>query len=272
MDRHMADTVLYDVTDGLATITLNRPDAMNAMNTAAKVALRDALRDGRGRPRRARRPAHRHRARLLRRPGPQGAHRRALRGPRVGRRQRAEHRREHYNPIVARPHRDAEAGRRRGQRGRRRGGLRLRARRRLPGRRRHRRLQHLLRGGRADRRLRRLLDAAAADRPRAAPPTCCSSRASISAQEAYELGIANKVVPAADLAAEAARGGPRPRRGADGGLRGAEGVPGVRRRRTRSPRRWRRRTNSRRGRARRRTTRSRSRRSSPRSSRSYLGR
>ncbi|MGW8890019.1 2-cyclohexenylcarbonyl CoA isomerase [Streptomyces sp. NPDC055749] len=41
----MADTVLMDVSDGLATITINRPDAMNAMNTEAKVALRDALRD-----------------------------------------------------------------------------------------------------------------------------------------------------------------------------------------------------------------------------------
>lgn len=40
----MADTVLTEVSDGLATITINRPDAMNAMNTAAKVALRDALR------------------------------------------------------------------------------------------------------------------------------------------------------------------------------------------------------------------------------------
>ncbi|MCX5204408.1 enoyl-CoA hydratase-related protein [Streptomyces sp. NBC_00237] len=40
----MADTVLYEVTDGLATITLNRPDAMNAMNTEAKVALREAVR------------------------------------------------------------------------------------------------------------------------------------------------------------------------------------------------------------------------------------
>ncbi|MGC5361070.1 enoyl-CoA hydratase/isomerase family protein [Streptomyces sp. DT24] len=36
-------TVLYEVSDGLATITLNRPDAMNALNTEAKVALRDAL-------------------------------------------------------------------------------------------------------------------------------------------------------------------------------------------------------------------------------------
>ncbi|MFE9258810.1 enoyl-CoA hydratase/isomerase family protein [Streptomyces sp. NPDC006879] len=40
----MADTVLHEVTDGLATITINRPEAMNAMNIEAKVALRDALR------------------------------------------------------------------------------------------------------------------------------------------------------------------------------------------------------------------------------------
>ncbi|WP_149184260.1 enoyl-CoA hydratase/isomerase family protein [Streptomyces sp. TRM49041] len=39
----MADTVLYEVSDGLATVTINRPDAMNAMNIEAKVALRDAL-------------------------------------------------------------------------------------------------------------------------------------------------------------------------------------------------------------------------------------
>ncbi|MFI9080689.1 enoyl-CoA hydratase/isomerase family protein [Streptomyces sioyaensis] len=41
----MADTVLYDVTDGLATITLNRPDAMNALNIEAKVLLRDNLKE-----------------------------------------------------------------------------------------------------------------------------------------------------------------------------------------------------------------------------------
>ncbi|MCX4819195.1 enoyl-CoA hydratase-related protein [Streptomyces sp. NBC_01142] len=40
----MADSVLYEVSDGLATITINRPEAMNAMNTEAKVALRDAAR------------------------------------------------------------------------------------------------------------------------------------------------------------------------------------------------------------------------------------
>jgi 2-(1,2-epoxy-1,2-dihydrophenyl)acetyl-CoA isomerase len=40
----MADTVLYEVSDGLATITLNRPEAMNALNVATKIALREAVR------------------------------------------------------------------------------------------------------------------------------------------------------------------------------------------------------------------------------------
>jgi 2-(1,2-epoxy-1,2-dihydrophenyl)acetyl-CoA isomerase len=40
----MADSVLYAVADGLATVTLNRPDAMNALDTGTKNALRDALR------------------------------------------------------------------------------------------------------------------------------------------------------------------------------------------------------------------------------------
>jgi 2-(1,2-epoxy-1,2-dihydrophenyl)acetyl-CoA isomerase len=41
----MADSVLYEVGDGLGTVTLNRPDAMNALDTATKNALRDALRE-----------------------------------------------------------------------------------------------------------------------------------------------------------------------------------------------------------------------------------
>jgi len=40
----MTDPVLLDVGDRVATITLNRPDAMNALDTATKVALRDTLR------------------------------------------------------------------------------------------------------------------------------------------------------------------------------------------------------------------------------------
>lgn len=38
----MSDSVLYEVAEGLATITINRPDAMNALDTPTKVALRDA--------------------------------------------------------------------------------------------------------------------------------------------------------------------------------------------------------------------------------------
>ncbi|MEE1927724.1 enoyl-CoA hydratase-related protein [Streptomyces sp. TRM 70351] len=41
----MADTVRYDLTEGLATLTLNRPDAMNALDTELKETLRDALRE-----------------------------------------------------------------------------------------------------------------------------------------------------------------------------------------------------------------------------------
>ncbi len=39
----MSSTVQYDRSDGVATVTLNRPDAMNALNTELKVALRDVL-------------------------------------------------------------------------------------------------------------------------------------------------------------------------------------------------------------------------------------
>jgi 2-(1,2-epoxy-1,2-dihydrophenyl)acetyl-CoA isomerase len=39
----MAESVLYEVEDGLATVTLNRPEAMNALDAGTKDALRDAL-------------------------------------------------------------------------------------------------------------------------------------------------------------------------------------------------------------------------------------
>ncbi|MEU6378156.1 enoyl-CoA hydratase-related protein [Streptomyces sp. NPDC046909] len=44
----MADTVLYEVSDGLATITINRAEAMNALDIATKVALREAVRAAAG--------------------------------------------------------------------------------------------------------------------------------------------------------------------------------------------------------------------------------
>ncbi|MQY16646.1 1,2-epoxyphenylacetyl-CoA isomerase [Streptomyces sp. RB5] len=45
MAEAATEPVLYDVTEGLATIALNRPEAMNALNIATKVALRDRLRE-----------------------------------------------------------------------------------------------------------------------------------------------------------------------------------------------------------------------------------
>jgi enoyl-CoA hydratase/carnithine racemase len=39
----MSDTVLYDVDGGVATITLNRSDALNALTVEMKLALREAL-------------------------------------------------------------------------------------------------------------------------------------------------------------------------------------------------------------------------------------
>lgn len=39
----MSDSVLYKVADAVATVTLNRPDAMNSLDTETKAALRDAV-------------------------------------------------------------------------------------------------------------------------------------------------------------------------------------------------------------------------------------
>ncbi|MDT0321816.1 enoyl-CoA hydratase/isomerase family protein [Streptomyces millisiae] len=46
----MADTVLYEATDGLATVTLNRPEALNALNLPTKEALLAAVRRAAGDP------------------------------------------------------------------------------------------------------------------------------------------------------------------------------------------------------------------------------
>lgn len=43
MSRTPEPTVVHETADGVATITINRPDAMNALDTATKVALRDAV-------------------------------------------------------------------------------------------------------------------------------------------------------------------------------------------------------------------------------------
>src|SRR4051794_19082048 len=48
MNDEALDPVLYDVTDGVATITLNRPDAMNGLDIATKEALLAAVRSAAG--------------------------------------------------------------------------------------------------------------------------------------------------------------------------------------------------------------------------------
>jgi 2-(1,2-epoxy-1,2-dihydrophenyl)acetyl-CoA isomerase len=39
----VSETVLYELTDGIATITINRPEAMNSLTAQTKIALREAL-------------------------------------------------------------------------------------------------------------------------------------------------------------------------------------------------------------------------------------
>ena len=43
MTETASQPVVYEVADGVATITLNRPDSLNSLDTATKTALRDAL-------------------------------------------------------------------------------------------------------------------------------------------------------------------------------------------------------------------------------------
>ena len=43
--RAVSDVLLCETADAVATVTLNRPDAMNALDTALKERLRDTLRE-----------------------------------------------------------------------------------------------------------------------------------------------------------------------------------------------------------------------------------
>ena len=119
------DVILVEVADRVAVVTLNRPEARNALNPALTAALAGGDRVVRRARRRRRHRAHRRRPRVLRRRRPQGAHHR-LRGP--PHRQRATH--ELIRPVPG----DGEAGHRRRQRRRGHRRLRGRAHLRLPGR------------------------------------------------------------------------------------------------------------------------------------------
>ena len=60
----------YEVEDAVATITLDRPEARNALDAALKRELLAALRAAGAGPGRAGGRPHRRRRRVLRRPGP----------------------------------------------------------------------------------------------------------------------------------------------------------------------------------------------------------
>ena len=70
-----ADVVELHVDGGVATVVLNRPDAMNAVDLALKNAAARGPRAGGRRPAGALRRPDRARPGVLRGPGPQGAHR-----------------------------------------------------------------------------------------------------------------------------------------------------------------------------------------------------
>ena len=191
----MSDTVLYDVTDGVATVTLNRPDAMNALDTELKTALRDTLLGRCRGPAGPRRRADRQRPGVLRRAGPRRA--RGEPGLRGGRRGRLDDGAGalHADRDGARD--DAQAGDRGGQRrrGRRRCGVRLRLR--LPHRRRDRGLQPGVRrrsGCPPTPARRGRCPVSSAWRARR---SCCCCRRPCRPIEALELGLATEVVDAA---------------------------------------------------------------------------
>ena len=71
-----ADLLLVDVAEGIATLTLNRPQAMNALSRQLRAAIVAAFDQLREQPDVDVRHPHRRRARLLRRPRSQGARRR----------------------------------------------------------------------------------------------------------------------------------------------------------------------------------------------------
>ena len=75
------DLVLVEVADEVATVTLNRPEARNALEPGAAQGAADHAARARRARRRRRHRAHRRRPRVLRRPRPQGAGRRRRRAP-----------------------------------------------------------------------------------------------------------------------------------------------------------------------------------------------
>ena len=167
----MTDTVLYETAETVAVIRLNRPSSMNALTAEMKTGLLAALRRAAAEP---------VRAVLITGNG---------RGFCAGQ-DLVEHAeilaagdtnldtvREHYNPIMHGDHDHAQAGHRRGERGRRGGGRGPGLRVRLPGGGPGGELRDVVRSGRSGGRLGRVVDAAAAGRPGPGDRTADAGRA-----------------------------------------------------------------------------------------------
>ena len=69
----MSDVVLLEVSERIATITINRPEARNALNNEVRSLLPTLLREADGRDDVDVLDPHRRRPGVLRRPRPQGA-------------------------------------------------------------------------------------------------------------------------------------------------------------------------------------------------------
>ena len=158
----MSETVRYEVDEGVGTITLSRPEAMNGLDVATKEALLEAVRTCRAGRRRPVRGAHRQRPGVLRGPGPQGAHQ----DPAEQRlRVVVQHRRRALQPDRHRARHDGQAGGGRRQRCRRGCRRQPRLRVRLPCPQGVGRVQPRLHRGRAVVRHRLVVDPAPAGRP-----------------------------------------------------------------------------------------------------------